>query len=249
MAIEIKLYEVGGCVRDSLLGVPSKDIDFVAVVTGATDVEDSWEWLRGFLQAEGFKIFVETPEFYTIRAKFPKDGPWSRFAGTDADIVLARKEGPYSDGRHPDWVEMGTLEDDLRRRDFTVNAMARDIENGDLIDLFGGLTDLEDKRLRAVGVAEDRLTEDPLRAFRALRFAVVKDFWIDPDLDWALRRVAVVEQMKSVSTERIREEVMKMFKHNTKASMQALVQDYPMYLDIIVERGLWFEPTTKGIKK
>jgi tRNA nucleotidyltransferase (CCA-adding enzyme) len=141
----IELYEVGGCVRDSLLGIDSKDIDF-------TVIAPSYEDMREFLTDAGFEIFLETPEYFTIRARFPKvvthDAIPTRFVRTKklptADFVLARKEGAYSDGRRPDEVQMGTLLDDLSRRDFTMNAMARD-RDGRLIDPFGGQQDVKER--------------------------------------------------------------------------------------------------------
>src|SRR4051812_1141546 len=100
----IKFYEVGGCVRDELLGIPSKDIDFVVIAP-------SFEAMRAHLLAEKFKIFVEKQEFVTIRASVPPGHPL-RQRTRDADFVLARKDSPTSDGRRPDYVEPGTLEDD-----------------------------------------------------------------------------------------------------------------------------------------
>src|SRR4051812_36297006 len=118
----VHLYEVGGHVRDSLLGIKSKDIDF------AVEAESFME-LFNWLNAQKFDIFLITEEYGTIRARFPKGHV---NAGLTADFVLCRKDGNYSDGRRPDSVSPGTIFDDLARRDFTVNAMARDLETGEL---------------------------------------------------------------------------------------------------------------------
>ena len=126
---DIHFFEVGGCVRDSLLGRNTKDIDF-------TVVAPSFGAMRQHLLNEGFTIHVENPEFQTIRCGVP-EGHVLRKRTKDADFVWARHEGPYSDGRHPDWVEPGTLLDDLERRDFTVNAIARGVD-GHIIDPFDG---------------------------------------------------------------------------------------------------------------
>src|SRR5690606_30256826 len=113
----IQMFEVGGCVRDDLLGIPTKDVDF-------TVVAPSFDAMRDHLIREGFRIHVESPEFVAIRAGVPEGHPL-RERTKDADFVLARKDAPTGDGRRPDFVEPGTLMDDLARRDFTVNAMAR----------------------------------------------------------------------------------------------------------------------------
>lgn len=224
----MRYYLVGGAVRDELLGVRSKDLDYSVEAP-------SFEAMREWILSQGMEIFLDKPEFNIIRARKGKEV---------ADYVMCRKEGPYSDGRHPDWVEPGTILDDLARRDFTVNAIAKDAETGELIDPWGGQADLEDRVLRAVGDASARISEDPLRAFRALRFAITKSFRIDRTLDWALRQESVYTKMGSVSTERIREEVGKMFRHDTARSMYLLVS-YPGYVDIVASRGIWFKATTE----
>jgi tRNA nucleotidyltransferase/poly(A) polymerase len=221
----MKHYLVGGAVRDELLGVVSKDLDYSVEA-------ESFDAMREWILGQGMEIFLDRPEFNIIRARNGKEV---------ADYVMCRKEGPYSDGRHPDWVENGTIFDDLARRDFTVNAIAKDAETGEYIDPWGGQKDLEDGILRAVGSAKDRLREDPLRAFRALRFAVTKGFTISGELDNALR---LWLDMGSVSTERIREEVGKMFRHDTVQSM-LILSSYRRYLDLIVERGIWFKATVE----
>src|SRR5258708_6300213 len=109
--------------------------------------------MKHFLYERGFHIFEERPEHVTLRARFPKST--GRHDG--CDFVLCRKDGPSSDGRHPDFVEVGVLADDLARRDFSVNALAREINlatfepTGNIVDLFEGRSDLALKRLRFVG--------------------------------------------------------------------------------------------------
>jgi tRNA nucleotidyltransferase/poly(A) polymerase len=234
---EINLYEVGGCVRDEILGIPTKDIDYTAEAP-------SFSALREYLIAAGFDIFVETPQFLTIRARFPKGK--QDFAGRDvthltADFVLARAEGEYTDGRHPDEVRPGTLLEDLARRDFTVNAMAKD-KFGLLVDPFDGMRDLQNMVLRAVGRAEDRLREDPLRAMRAIRFAVTKRFQLHADIDAALDSTWLPPLLASVSVERRREELLKAFKHNTINTLWWLGQ-FPILQEAIFADGLWLKPT------
>jgi tRNA nucleotidyltransferase/poly(A) polymerase len=240
---KITKYLVGGAVRDKLLGRTTKDYDYTIVVDGASTVEEAWDAMRSWMIELGFTIFLEKPEYMVIRAKFPKGDP---LAGETADFVLARKEGPYSDNRHPDWVEVGTLGDDLRRRDFTINALAQD-DSGEIIDLFQGQQHLEYGVLVAVGTAMDRLREDPLRAFRAIRFAVTKGMRIEHDLALAMRHADVLKGLKTTSTERIREEMTKAFAFSTLDTLEMLFE-FPDYLDIMTERGIWLKPVVEKPK-
>jgi len=226
---KIKTYLVGGAVRDHILGLDPKDLDYSVVAS-------SFSAMKSWLEDEGYTIFLEHEDFGVIRARKGKQV---------ADYVICRKDGVYSDGRRPDFVEVGTLEDDLRRRDFTINSLAMD-ESGKVIDLFGGVKDLQYRRLRAVGDPMDRLREDPLRAFRALRFSVTKAMEIDKDLAHAMQVLSVIDSMESVSTDRIRVELGKMFAFDSTASMELLIRTYPDYLRVAVDRGIWFEPTVKG---
>jgi len=244
---DIQMYLVGGAVRDDLLGVKSKDLDYSVVVDPALDltIAEAFTFMRDHLNDLGFKIFLETEQFLTIRAQFPLGHENEK---QTADFVLARQEGPYTDGRRPDWVKPGTLHDDLSRRDFTVNAMAR-AEDGSLIDPFNGLDDLINQNLRAVGNARNRLKEDALRAMRAIRFAVTKDFAIDPDLAFAMRTVAVQTALvENIAAERIKDELHKCFAFNSVETIVFLMHNFPTYLDIIQQKGIWLEPTMKAAK-
>jgi tRNA nucleotidyltransferase/poly(A) polymerase len=215
-------------VRDRIMDIPSKDADFSCVLEpkdfpnpGTTVVDpDPFSIMRSELVKQGFKIFVESPEHFTIRAQFPD--PNNSFGVRDADFVLARKEGPYSDGRRPDWVKAGTLEDDLARRDFCFNAIAV-AEDGSFVDPFNGRQDINERVIRAVGSAFDRLNEDALRAVRALRFSVTKGFRIDHEVAFAMESAAVLDKIvNNISDERIKDELSKMFRYDTLASLSAL---------------------------
>jgi tRNA nucleotidyltransferase/poly(A) polymerase len=234
----MKMFEVGGCVRDEIMGRESNDIDFTVVLepsdvpaAGTAVGFDPYEFMNGELERLGFKIFLRTPEFLTTRAQFPKGERATVVDSSDikkgyksltADFVLARKEGEYTDGRRPDIVRPGTLEDDLARRDFSMNAIAKDGE--DFIDPFNGRQDINEGVIRAVGKALDRLTEDALRAVRALRFHVTLGFRIDHDLMFAMQTASVLDKIAGtqVSDERIKDELNKMFKANPIASIMAL---------------------------
>jgi tRNA nucleotidyltransferase/poly(A) polymerase len=200
-------FLVGGALRDEFMGIKSKDHDFVVLAP-------SFDAMREAILADGFTIHVEKPEFVTIRAGVPNGHPVREFA-KDADFVLARKDSPTSDGRRPDFVEPGTLMDDLSRRDFTVNALARNVATGELVDPFGGVADIAARTLRFVGDPTDRIREDGLRVLRGFRFMVTKNLRPDGSTSMALHSNLAVEMLAAVSVERIREEVERMFAHDT----------------------------------
>lgn len=211
--MSIKFYEVGGAVRDKLLGLSPRDIDFVAV--GAKSFED----LENHLENNGFEIKQSKSEYVTIRARIPQGS--SLGAGV-ADFVMARKDGPSSNSRHPDFVEPGSLNDDLSRRDFTINAMARDVESSQIIDPFFGHKDLNMRILRFVGVPIQRVKEDGLRVLRAIRFCVTHNMTMHPHSEVALRQKVAREALENVSRERMREELEKALKVNTPRTIQLL---------------------------
>jgi tRNA nucleotidyltransferase/poly(A) polymerase len=217
-----QFFEVGGCVRDELLGQTSKDVDFSVVAQEGefVDATEAFNNLLLFMTTQGFNIFEARQEFLTIRAKVPKGHPLLERTLV-ADFVLARKDGPSSDGRRPDWVIPGTLDDDLARRDFTVNAIARAVD-GTLIDPFNGQDDIKFGTLRFVGDARQRISEDGLRVMRAFRFVVTKGFVFAPGMVDVLTTGFAAEMLGKVSVERIREELIKMFKFDTLASLQLL---------------------------
>lgn len=239
----VTIRPVGGCVRDELAGKPTKDWDFNVEIPALVGepVEVGFEAMRAHLVAQGFEIFVETPEMVTIRARFPRTDP--RHAKLTADFRLCRTEGPYSDGRRPDWVKVGTLTEDLGNRDFTVNAMCRGTD-GALIDLFGGEQDLADMMLRCVGNPLDRFREDPLRVMRALRFAVTKGFTLDRELSMALCRGDVAKAVAEVSIERREEELRMMFQFDTIATLELFNEITPELRDAALS-GVKLNPTHK----
>ena len=235
-------FEVGGFVRDQLLGVESHDIDFSVEAP-------SFDAMREMLVEMGFDIFVETPATFTIRARFPKDH--THFGRMAADFVLCRKDGRSTNGRDAGVVSVGTLADDLARRDFTVNAMAKDPFTGEIIDLHGGKEDLATMTLRFVGDPAERLEEDALRALRAVRFAITKGFTLHPDTRAALQDPLVIKRLVDkdiVSTERVREELHKCFAVDTIGTVRLL--DSLGLFDVLFSRaGLRLEPTMRSATK
>lgn len=238
--------EVGGAVRDSLLGVESDDVDFVAISENQ-DLNESadvaFSNLIDHLKLSGFEIFEERPQFFTVRAKVPSDNPLSQRTRI-ADFVLARKDGPSSDGRRPDFVLPGTLMDDLTRRDFTINAMAR--LDGVLIDPFGGQDDLQAGLIKFVGNPAERIAEDGLRA---IRFSVTKGFDIDGNTWEEIDSNFAVEMLQKVSIDRIRGELLKMFSHDTISSL-IIISDLNRDLqEAIFREGLHLMPSLKKYPK
>ena len=238
----MKLFEVGGCVRDELLGLHTKDIDFTVELDDLTlSVDEGWERMLDFLKQEGFKIFLETKDCFTVRARFPKN---HQHEGLIADFVMARKEIGYIENTRQPILELGSFEDDMVRRDFTVNALCK-TEEGQLVDLFGGLKDLEDRILRTPLDPMVTLMDDPLRLLRALRFSVTKDFKICEELSNAMKQLDLLDKLqKVVSQERIREEVTKMMKHDTVRSLR-IIDTVPGLMEVIFKNGMWLMPTMK----
>jgi hypothetical protein len=258
----MKMYEVGGCVRDEILGVKSKDIDFTVVLEGNEGPflgAAPFRKMTYELERMGFEIFVSSPEFLTVRAKFPKvnsittmrfagggtrEMDISGYGGMTADFVLARKEGEYTDGRRPDEVIPGTLEDDLARRDFTMNAIAKD-SDGTLIDPFNGREDIDAGIIRAVGDPQERLTEDALRALRAVRFAVTKGFEIEESLADAIEdKFTWYALINFISDERIQVELSKMFRFDTPASLEVLGR-FPSLTNAVFSGSVSLDATMK----
>ena len=173
-------YAVGGCVRDYLLGQIPKDID---ITTSATP-----EMVKELFP----KTFDTGIEHGTVTVLW---------YGTGYEVTTFRTEGKYSDHRRPDHVEFSrSLEEDLSRRDFTINAMAYHPSKG-LIDLFHGKEDLEKGIIRCVGKASERFEEDALRMLRAIRFAARFGFRIEEEtVQAAVQRASTIS---FVSRERI----------------------------------------------
>ena len=252
----MKMYMVGGYVRDEIMGVKSNDIDFSVVLDDwdAASV-DPYKVMVGLLEQKGFEIFKDkegnpiSGEFLTARGKFPKNH--SIYPNVVADFVLARKEGDYTDGRRPDKVEVGTLDDDLARRDFTMNAIAKyewvddDSDGVDYIDPFNGREDIAQGIIRAVGDPFERLTEDALRAVRALRFAVTKNMAIEPQLDFFLQSAAVLDAIvNKISDERISAELSKMFRYDTVDSL-TILSLYPSLTEAMFSGRVSLDSTLK----
>ena len=181
-----KAYAVGGCVRDSLLGLTPHDYD---LCTDATPEQTQTVFKDLPLVLNGTKhgtvgVILEHRNY---------------------EITTFRTEGGYTDSRHPDWVRfVGNVEEDLARRDFTVNAMAYNPDEG-YIDPWGGQKDLQNRILRTVGDPKQRFTEDALRILRGVRFAIRFDLEPEKETEQAMSELAAT--MDGLSAERIYDEL------------------------------------------
>lgn len=241
-----KFYEVGGCVRDEIMGVKSKDIDYTVVadtelLDRTRDADEIFYVMEDYLKKQGYHIWLSTPECFTVRAKFPDT---HKNAGMTADFVLARKEVGYYGGTRRPILRAGSLYDDLERRDFTVNAIAKG-ESGNYIDYFDGIKHIEQKVLITPLPVDKTFADDPLRILRAIRFAITKGFNMNHTMWTTILGYDYDAKMGVVSTERIREELHKAFKHDSAKTM-AMLCDFPkLALYVFDKTDLWLKPTTE----
>lgn len=177
-------YLVGGCVRDILLGSAPEDYD---IATSARPEE-----VRGL-----FEHTVPVGEAFGVILVVEDDVPY--------EVATFRTEGPYEDGRRPSSVAFTTAEEDVKRRDFTVNGLLLDVDTGEILDFVGGRADIERRIIRTIGDPERRLSEDHLRMLRAVRLEAQLAFDIEPATFEAIRRLAPA--IRRVSSERIRDEL------------------------------------------
>lgn len=197
-------YVVGGCVRDTLLGRLPKD----------------WDITTSALPQQVKSLFPRTIDtgiqHGTVTIMIDKEG---------YEVTTYRIDGDYEDGRHPKEVTFTpSLLEDLKRRDFTINAMAYNDKDG-LVDLFGGRQDLKDKRICCVGNPIERFNEDALRMMRAVRFAAQLGFTIEENTFLAIKQL--VQNLKKISAERIQVELSK-----------TLISDHPEFFKQMYESGI-----------
>lgn len=197
-------YVVGGCVRDSILD----------------RVPGDWDITTSALPEQVKELFHRTVDtgiqHGTVTVMMGKEG---------FEVTTYRVDGEYHDGRHPDAVTFTrSLEEDLKRRDFTINAMAYHPEHG-LVDLFGGMEDINRKIIRCVGDPVERFTEDALRMLRAVRFSAQLGFTVEENTKAALARMS--GNLEHVSAERIQTELVKL-----------LVSDHPEKIQDAYELGI-----------
>ena len=184
-----QIYLVGGAVRDMLLGIKIHDWDI------ATDALP--EEVDAIVKGAGGKVIPTGIKHGTVTVFYKK---------RSAEITTFRTESGYSDGRRPDQIQFAaTIEDDLSRRDFTMNAIALRLPSGEIIDPFGGAKDINAGIIRCVGNAAERFNEDGLRPLRAVRFAAQLGFKLEQNTEDAIFGALAVSE--KVSQERVRDEI------------------------------------------
>lgn len=203
-AAGFEAYAVGGCIRDSILG----------------RVPNDWDITTSAKPEETKNLFPRTVDtgikHGTVTVLIDREG---------FEVTTYRIDGVYEDGRHPKEVTFtASLEEDLMRRDFTINAMAYNERTG-LVDVFGGMRDMEQGMIRCVGKAEERFTEDALRMLRAVRFSAQLGYEIEGDTKEAIRKLA--PNLQQISAERIQTELVKL-----------VTSDHPDYLRTAYETGI-----------
>ncbi len=182
-------FLIGGSVRDYIMDLPIGDID---ITTNATPVE-----VEGVFQ-----------DFHVIETGIKHGTVTVLIDNEPLEITTYRSEGTYSDNRHPDSVSFSKkLADDVVRRDFTMNGIAYDFDEG-FCDLVGGIEDIRNKTIRCIGDAETRFREDALRILRALRFSAVLGFTVEENTKIAIHKCK--DLLLNISAERIREEFVKL---------------------------------------
>ena len=217
-------YLVGGCVRDLLINKTPKDWD---VTTNAKPEE-----IIGLFEKTVYENTFGTVAVCVTRETY-KEGVSPETSKYEIiEVTPHRTEAKYSDFRHPDEVKFSdNLEDDLKRRDFTVNAMS--FRKGQIIDIFSGLNDLENKVLRTVGDPDERFKEDALRMLRAVRFSVQLDFSISHETTESIFKNC--ELIKKISAERIRDEFVKIIMSRNPAAGILMLHKFKLLSNIIPE--------------
>ncbi len=212
-AAGFEAYLVGGCVRDLYRQVAPKDWD---VTTNAKPEEIIALFPKTFYENDFGTVGV-------VNEEIPEGDP-EKGSMRVVEVTPYRKEGIYSDFRRPDKVDFdGTLDDDLARRDFTMNAIAYSVSQDMIVDPFGGEEDIAARIIKTVGKPEDRFHEDALRILRAVRFSAELGFGIDDDAHGAIKKFA--ERLEHVSAERVREEFTKI-----------ILSDRPMEAIILAQK-------------
>ena len=208
-------YLVGGCIRDFLMGEKPKDFD---VTTDATPEEIH-------------RVFDSRGEVHLIDTGIKQGTVTAILNHVPVEVTTFRRESGYSDNRHPDQVTFSkSIEDDLARRDFTMNAIAYNPRgNGEFVDLYYGQVDIKNSLVKAVGDPDERFREDALRIMRALRFASQLDFEIDEATARAMKTLK--DSLNNISRERIQKELEGIL---CGKAVERILRDYREIIEVII---------------
>lgn len=213
-----RAFFVGGCTRDMLMSVPPKEYD---ITTSATPEEVSKIFSHTIPVGVSFGVILVLVGHY-------------RF-----EVATFRRDESYSDGRHPDFVTYSTEEEeDVLRRDFTINGMLYDPIQEEVIDYVGGLDDIRDRVIRTIGVPNERFSEDKLRLMRVVRFASRYSFNLEEKTYEALRELA--HGINQVSAERIRDELVKIITQKNPGAGLGLLRESGLLRHILPEVDLMY---------
>jgi poly(A) polymerase len=205
-------FLVGGCVRDIIRGVTPQDFD---IVTAARPEQVQALFARTVPVGARFGVILVIE------------------GGRPYEVATFRSETGYDDGRRPSHVAFATAEEDVRRRDFTVNGLLMDPETGRIIDYVDGRRDIDRRLIRTIGDPMERFAEDHLRMLRAVRFTAVLGFTIDPETLAAIRRQATA--IRLISAERIREELNRIFTSGGAREGMELLAESGLLSEILPE--------------
>lgn len=183
----MRVFEVGGHIRDELLGLPSSDVDLIAIAS-------SFDELKNYVSKNSQKIFLEKPEFNLIR--------YLALDGSPQDITFCH-----------------SLEGDLKRRDFTINAFAREVGSSEVIDVENGLKDLKEGIIRCIVSPKETFQEDPARIIRAIRLKIKLKFDYDRELSYYMYGDHDFSELKNIDRERLRQELDKCFKTSSEKTI------------------------------
>lgn len=189
----MSIYLVGGAIRDTILNNQINDFDFVVVGM-------QYEEMINYLEENNKKILHRNDKFFNVRVKDIK-------TGIVEDYSLCRKDNYTLDDKYCD-ITIGNLNSDLSRRDFTMNAIAYNINDKKYIDMFGGITHIKEKIIKCVGDPRLRFIEDPVRILRCIRFSIKYDFKIDKSIIFAIKqnKNGIIDAIDRTPTSRLANE-------------------------------------------
>ena len=262
------IWVVGGFVRDRFLALPSKDIDFLLECSSFDELIqnvlhiDPTADIRTTIDSNDAKFgrciaginlntlgWVKDTALSTLRS----GEYYSNLAQINVtkkiycDFVIAREEGDYKDGRHPDYVKFSTVEKDLARRDFTINAIAINDKTGEILDPHEGLKSLACRKLVTVRDPYTTFSEHAIRILRCLRLSLTKDLAIDNDIWYDLDDHSSYYRsllMSNIFTNSIMSELAKMYKFNTIATNEILDR-LPLPIKEGIFSSIWLKPTNE----